>query len=135
MKAKPDDGDLNLFKLAKEYADEDEARALFETLRWPDGAKCPHCAAQGSDCRDVYRLKPKRKSKRPGRKGLWACGVCRKQFTVTVGTVLEGSHIPISKWLLALFLMCSSKKGISAHQMHRTLKVTYKTAWFLCHRI
>jgi transposase-like protein len=70
-----------------------------------------------------------------GRKGLWKCGVCRKQFTVTVGTVLEGSHLPISKWLMAIFLMCSSKKGVSALQMHRMLKVTHKTAWFLCHRI
>jgi transposase-like protein len=135
MKAKADKDEFNLATLAREYSNERKARALFESLRWPDGATCPHCAKQGSECRDVYRIKPKAESTRGARVGLWACAACRKQFTVTVGTVLEGSHIPISKWLLAMFLMCSSKKGISAHQMHRMLKVTYKTAWFLCHRI
>jgi transposase-like protein len=135
MKAKADKDEFNLAVLAREYSNERKARALFESLRWPDGAVCPHCAKQGSECRDVYRIKPKSTSTRGARVGLWSCGACRKQFTVTVGTVLEGSHIPISKWLLAMFIMCSSKKGVSAHQMHRMLKVTYKTAWFLCHRI
>jgi transposase-like protein len=130
-----DDNKLNLAALAKEYSSERKARALFEKMRWPDGAYCPHCAAQGSDCKDVYRIKTKGTRTHKKREGLWACGACRQQFSVTVGTVLEGSHIPIHKWLLAMFLMCSAKKGISAHQMHRTLKVSYKTAWFLCHRI
>jgi transposase-like protein len=134
---KPDEArdELNLASIALEYSDEDKARTLFESLRWPNGATCPHCAANGSECRDVYRILPKITSKQPGRKGLWSCAACRKQFTVTVGTVMEGSHIPLRKWLLAMFLMCSSKKGMSAHQIHRSLKVTYKTAWFLCHRI
>jgi hypothetical protein len=69
------------------------------------------------------------------RDGLYMCNACRKQFTVTVGTVFERSHVPLNKWLMATFLLCASKKGMSAHQMHRMLSVTYKTAWFMCHRI
>jgi transposase-like protein len=99
-------------------------------MRWPNGAICPHCK-----CDDVYKLTPKPTSKSPGRKGLYCCAACRKQFTVKVGTIFEDSHIPISKWLMAIFILCASKKSISAHQMHRMLGVTYKTAWFLCHRI
>jgi transposase-like protein len=121
---------LNLMTLASEYSDEDKARKLLESMRWPNGAICPHCK-----CDDVYKLTPKPTSKSPGRKGLYCCAACRKQFTVKVGTIFEDSHIPISKWLMAIFLLCSSKKSISAHQMHRMLGVTYKTAWFLCHRI
>lgn len=137
MKKNPefDDDELNLVTLAQEYSDEGKARSLLESLRWPNGATCPHCARQGSECKDVYRLMPKRTSKRPCRAGLWKCGACRKQFTVRVGTIFESSHLPISKWLMAYFILCSAKKGISAHQLHRMLKVTYKTAWFLAHRI
>jgi hypothetical protein len=69
------------------------------------------------------------------RKGVWKCGGCREQFTVTVGTIFEDSHIPLSKWLLAYHLLCASKKGMSAHQLHRMLKVTYRSAWFMAHRI
>jgi len=72
---------------------------------------------------------------KPGRKGLYKCGACRKQFTVMVNTVFSDSHIPISKWLMCLFILCSSKKGISAHQIHRMLDVSYKAAWFMCHRV
>src|SRR5215204_2158753 len=103
--------ELNLIKLAKEYSDEDKARSLLETLRWPNGVTCPHCKRGGSENKDVYRLEPKPTSKRPGRKGLFCCAACRKQFSVTVGTVFEGSHIPISKWLMAMFIVCSSKKS------------------------
>src|SRR5881396_2514791 len=106
------------------------ARDLLESLRWPNGAVCPHCGGA-----DPYRLTPKATSKNPGRKGLWKCRACRKQFTVTVGTIFEDSHIPISKWLLAYHLLCASKKGMSAHQLHRMLKVTYRSAWFMAHRI
>ena len=67
--------------------------------------------------------------------GVWKCGGCREQFTVTVGTIFEDSHIPLSKWLLAYHLLCASKKGMSAHQLHRMLKVTYRSAWFMAHRI
>jgi transposase-like protein len=134
-KPKLDADDLNLMSLAQEYSNEDKARELLEELRWPNGVACPHCKRNGSECKDVYRLAQNPKSKRPGRKGLFCCAACRKQFSVTVGTVFEGSHIPINKWLMAMFIICSSKKAISAHQLHRMLKLTYKTAWFMAHRI
>jgi transposase-like protein len=120
--------ELSLIKLAKEYSDEDKARALLETLRWPEGAKCPHCKAK-----EPYKIVPGKGTKT--RKGLYKCRQCRKQFTVTVGSIFEDSHIPISKWLMAIFIICSSKKAISAHQLHRMLDITYKSAWFMAHRI
>src|SRR5436190_24158533 len=126
--------DLNLIKLAQEYSDNDKARSLLESLRWPNGPVCPHCRNDGQ-AKKIYTITPKATSDRPARKGLYKCGACRKQFTVTVGTVFEDSHIPIGKWLMAIFLICSSKKGMSAHQLHRMLKITYKTAWFMAHRI
>ncbi|HSP13769.1 MAG TPA: IS1595 family transposase [Thermoanaerobaculia bacterium] len=112
------------------FSDEATARNYLEKLRWPNGAACPKCG-----CAEIYKLTPKPDSKRPCRKGLYACKYCRKQFTVTVGTIMEDSHIPLNKWLVGIFLMCSSKKGISAHQLHRMLKMTYRSAWFMCHRI
>jgi transposase-like protein len=118
----------NLARLGKHFSDEDAARELLESLRWPNGATCPHCGAD-----HPYKLTPK-----PGsstRKGVWKCRSCRKQFTVTVGTIFEHSHIPISKWLLAIHLLSASKKGISAHQLHRMLGVTYRAAWFMAHRL
>ncbi len=122
---------LNISQLAKYFSDEDAARALLEDMRWgKDGAVCPHCGGA-----DPYKLTPKATSKRPGRKGLYKCRACRKQFTVTVGTIFEDSHIPISKWLLALHLLASSKKGISAHQLHRNLGISYKGAWFMAMRL
>jgi transposase-like protein len=130
-----DADDLNLISLAKEYSDEDKARELLERLRWPNGAVCPHCKNSGNAAKGVYPLTPKPDSKRPVRKGVYFCGACRKQFTVTVKTVFEGSHIPISKWLMAMFVISSSKKAMSAHQLHRMLKITYKSAWFMAHRI
>ncbi len=110
--------------------DADQAREHLEKLRWPTGVACPHCGSM-----TVYTLKPKPESKRPVRKGVYKCKDCRKQFTVTVGTLFEGSHVALNKWLMAVSLICSSKKGISAHQLHRMLGVTYKTAWFMAHRI
>lgn len=111
---------------AKYFSDDTKAREYLESIRWPKGAVCPHCGSNDKH----YALEGK--SHRPG---LWKCSACREQFSVTVGTVFERSKIPLSKWLLAAYLLCSSKKGISAHQLHRTLGVTYKTAWFLAHRI
>ena len=108
------------------FHDDGKAREYLESIRWPSGAVCPHCASTD----DHYALEGK-----AHRRGLWKCSACRKQFSVTVGTVFERSKIPLSKWLMAAYLLCSSKKGISAHQLHRTLGVTYKTAWFLAHRI
>jgi len=121
---------INLTNLAKHYSDEESARTFFEKMRWPNGPVCAHCS-----CDQVYRLTPKEGSKRPGRKGLLKCKECRKQFTVTKGTIFEDSHIPLHKWLLAIHLLCSSKKGMSAHQIHRMLGITYKSAWFMMHRI
>ena len=101
-------------------------------MRWPDGPECPHCGLVN----EAYQLKPKEGSKRPVRKGVWKCKGCRKQFTVTVKTIFADSHIPLHKWLLAIHLMASSKKGISAHQLMRNLDIkSYQTAWFMAHRI
>jgi transposase-like protein len=124
------DTTFNLSNLAKYFSDEDSAREFLEYKRWHGDAVCPHCKTAGA-----YKLTPKPTSKSPARKGLWKCRACRKQFTVTVGTIFEDSRIPLSKWLLAIHLLSSSKKGMSAHQIHRMLGVTYKSAWFMMHRI
>jgi len=117
---------------APQFHDENEARKHLEAIRWPDGPVCPHCGTIG----DHYRLEGKGgKEGTKARPGLLKCKDCREQFSVTVGTVFERSKIPLTKWLLATHLMCSSKKGISSHQIARTLGVTYKTAWFMTHRI
>ena len=115
----------NLLKLAR--LSEEEARNLLEEIRWPGGAVCPHC--QGTE---VTKLQGK--STRPG---LYKCKTkeCRKQFTVTVGTVFEDSHIPLGTWVAAYHIMCSSKKGISALQLKRQLGIAYKSAWHMAHRI
>jgi len=118
--------------LAKQYRDEDAARAHIESIRWPDGPVCPKCGL----INEAYKLEPKESSKRPVRKGVWKCKACRKQFTVTVDSIFEDSHIPLHKWLLAIHLMSSSKKGISAHQLMRNLDLkSYRSAWFMAHRI
>jgi transposase-like protein len=111
-------------------------------VRWPNAPLCPHCGAEGGTAiktTDTLRKPDKDGNRRvqKGRQGLYRCiqKECREQFSVTVGTVFERSHIPLSKWLMAAYLLCSSKKGMSSHQLHRTLGVTYKTAWFLSHRI
>ena len=108
------------------FTDEDKAREHLEALTWPNGPVCPHCG----EAENVHRLEGK-----SHRMGLIQCNACLKNFTVTVGTVFERSKIPLNKWLLASFLMSSSKKGMSSHQLHRMLGVTYKTAWFMAHRI
>jgi transposase-like protein len=114
------------------FYDEDAARKHLELVRWPNGPVCPHCGASGRVCRIESKSKEKGKGARPG---LLCCGDCRKQFSVTVGTVFEDSKVPLHKWMLAAHLLISSKKGISSHQLHRTLGVTYKTAWFMAHRL
>lgn len=110
------------------FTDEEAARAHFEAIRWPDGVvTCPHCGVIGQNTRVMG------KSHRPG---LIQCNACLKPFTVTVGTVMESSHIPLNKWALGFHLMASSKKGISAHQLMRNLGLgSYRTAWFMAHRI
>src|SRR5438552_8178485 len=108
------------------FHDAEKAREWLEALLWPDGPVCPHCGLIGA----AYALRGKSQ-----RAGLYKCKGCEEQFTVTVGTVFERSHIPLNKWLLAFQSMVASKKGMSAHQLHRMLGVTYKTAWFMAHRI
>ncbi|TRC98271.1 IS1595 family transposase [Mesorhizobium sp. WSM4306] len=112
------------------FTDEDKAREALEAVRWPNGPYCPHCGNANPD--KIALIEGKKHSHRPG---LRYCNECKGQFTVTVGTVFERSKIPLSKWWLATHLLGASKKGMSAHQLQRMLGVTYKTAWFMAHRI
>src|SRR5580658_6780542 len=109
---------------APQFHNEDEARKALEAILWPDGPVCPHCGVVNH----AYATK---------RSGVYRCAEkeCRKDFTVTMKTVMERSHIALHKWLQAFHLMCSSKKGVSAHQLHRTLDIHYESAWFMAHRI
>jgi transposase-like protein len=107
------------------FQDAEEAREWLEMQRWPEGPYCTHCGSFS-----VTGL-----SGKAHRPGVYQCNDCRQQFTVTTGSVMERSKIPLNKWLLAMHLMASSKKGYSAHQLHRTLGITYQSAWFLAHRI
>jgi len=119
------------------FLDEAAAFAYVEAIIWPEGPFCPHCG----NAEKIYELKgvrSKPSKKHPEgveRHGLKKCGECRKQFTVRKGTIFEESHLPLHIWLQAMHLMCSSKKGISSHQLARTLDITVKSAWFLSHRI
>lgn len=112
------------------YSDPDKAREHLEAIQWPHGPICPHCGNSAQD--RIAKVEGKKHSHRAG---LYYCNECKGQFTVTVGTVFERSKIPLNKWVLASHLMAASKKGMSAHQLHRMLGVTYKTAWFMAHRI
>ncbi len=115
---------------------DEEAWELLEEIRWGGKPVCPHC---GNDEKS-YFLKPQ-SGYRTTKKGnqtyrrVWKCGKCRKQYSVLVGTIFHGSHIPLSTWLMAIRMMCQGKNGVSAHELHRSLEITYKTAWFMCHRI
>ena len=109
-----------------------DARLYLEQVRWPKGPVCPHCNKRSKS----YRLAPKPSKKDTHvRDGVWKCGVCRKQFTVRIGTVMEGSHVQLNKWLLAIHLMCTSKEGISARDLQRIVGITYRTAQFMANRI
>jgi transposase-like protein len=108
---------------------DEECRTFLEAQRWPNGPICPKCGET-----DPYTITRKSATKNAVRT-LYKCRACRKQYTATVGTIFEDSHIALSKWFAAIYLMCSSKKGVSAHQIHRSLGVTYKSAWFMCHRV
>ncbi len=112
---------------APQFTDANAARQALEAVRWPNGPVCPHC---GSVDDNVTKMEGK--AHRPG---LYHCKGCKGQFSVTVGTVYERSHIPLNKWLLATHLLAAGKKGTSAHQLHRMLGITYKSAWFMAHRI
>jgi transposase-like protein len=111
----------NLLDLVDKYNSDEKCRELLEKLRWPGGIACLRCGS----------LSVSELTKRPA----YDCNECRYQFSVTAGTIMHDSHLPLRKWLLAIYLMCESKKGISANQLKRTLGVAYKTAWYLCHRI
>jgi transposase-like protein len=120
---------LTLTEIIARFPTPDSAREYLEALHWPNGPVCPFC----DESKRIYAIaaNPAKKV----RAGLKKCGACRKQFTVTVGTIFEDSHVPLNKWLIAVYLLCSSKKGMSAHQLHRMIGTTYKTAWFMFHRL
>lgn len=113
--------EMNLPALIERFGSEDKCRAYLEDLRWPDGVECPRCEAK-----TVSRLADRNQ---------YECSKCRYQFSVTAGTIMHDSHLPLWKWFLAIYLIVESKKGISAKQLQRMLKVSYKTAWYLAHRI
>ena len=124
------DADLNLDQLSQVFADEAKAREFFEKRRWPNGPDCPHCQSAS-----VYILTAKPGSRSPVPPGVYKCAKCGKKFTVRIGTTFEESKLPLRKWLMALHLLSSSKKGVSSHQIARELGITVKSAWFLTHRI
>jgi transposase-like protein len=109
---------------APQFTKETAAIAHLEASRWPNGVNCPHCGSI-----NVHRMGGETQA------GYFLCNDCRDKFTARTGTVMERSHIPVHKWLLAIHLLTASKKGMSAHQLHRMLGITYKSAWFLAHRI
>jgi transposase-like protein len=112
------------------FQDESKAREALEAVRWPDGAVCPHCG--NLDQEKIAKVEGKKQSHRPG---LFYCNECKGTFTVTVGTVFERSKVPLTKWWMAAHLFNQGKNGVSAHEIHRALSVTYKTAWFMMHRL
>ncbi len=113
--------EMNLMKLMQDFDTDHECRAALQSLRWPDGIRCPRCESD-----KVYQAESRKQ---------FDCASCGYQFSVTSGTIFHDSHLPLPKWFVAVYLMCESKKGISANQMKRMLGVAYKTAWYLCHRI
>jgi transposase-like protein len=113
--------EINLVELVDRFHDEDKCRAYLEAQRWPDGLECPRCGG-----RIISRIKTRHQLD---------CDSCRYRFSVTAGTIFHDSHLPLWKWFLAVYLIIESKKGISANQLKRTIGVSYKTAWYLCHRI
>jgi transposase-like protein len=119
---------MNLVEVISEFKTDEDCRAYLEKLRWPDGIRCLRC-----DSSQVRRLSVPDKKQRI--REIIECKSCEYQFSVTAGTIFHDSHLPLTKWFLVVALMCESKKGISAHQVHRMLKMNYRTAWYLCHRI
>jgi transposase-like protein len=124
--------DLTLMSVMARFSTEEAARAYFEGVRWANGRSCPHCG--NADEARIYALTADRRT--GVRSGLYKCAECRETFTVTVGTVMEDSHIPLNKWLIAFYMMCASKTQVSALQLQRQLELgSYRTALFLCHRV
>src|SRR5713101_493107 len=112
---------ITLPELIEKFGSEDQCHAFLEELRWPDGVECPRCQSK-----KISRIAKRRQ---------FDCDGCRYQFSVRVGTVLQDSKLPLWRWFLAVYMMCESRKGVSANQLKRMLGVSYKTAWYLCHRI
>jgi transposase-like protein len=112
------------------FQDETKAREALEAVRWPNGPFCPHCG--NGDLEKIAKVEGQKHSHRPG---LYYCNECKGQFTVTVGTVFERSKVPLTKWWMAAHMLNAGKNGVSAHEIHRTIGVTYKTAWFMMHRL
>src|SRR6204780_2854 len=124
--------DLTLIQIIDRFPTDDAARAHLESIRWPKGPVCPHCKTSDQTKFSTIAANPEKKV----RAGLRWCAACEKQFTVTIGTIFEDSHIPLRKWLIAWYLICSSKKGISSLQLQRNLELgSYHTALFMAHRI
>jgi transposase-like protein len=113
--------DMNLLKLCQQFGSEDRCRAYLEKLRWPDGVECPRC-----QCKTVSSIHDRDQ---------FDCDSCRYQFSVTAGTIMHDTKLPLWKWFLAVYMIVESKKGVSANQLKRTIEVSYRTAWYLCHRI
>jgi len=123
---------LSLIRIAKDFSDEHKAWELVESLRWPNGPICPHC---DNNEKHYYLGNRKTRQGNVSPRRVWKCGSCRKQFSALVGTIFERSHVPLSKWLMAVHMMCAGKNGVSAHEIARTLEVSLKTAWFMAHRV
>ena len=125
-------GDLTLMTVMQRFSTEEAARDYFDALRWPNGPVCPHCG--NAEAGRVWKVTANKGKKI--RAGLHKCAECEQTFTVTVGTVMEDTHLPLNKWLIAFYMMCASKTQVSALQLQRQLEIgSYRTAWFLCHRI
>lgn len=121
-----------MMQVMEQFSTEDKARLYFERKRWPHGPVCPHCG--NADKKRIWKRTPNPEKK--VRPGLYTCAECREDFTVTMNTVMEDSHVPINKWLIAMYMMMASKTQISAAQIQRHLELgSYQTAWFLCQRI
>src|SRR6266853_1740065 len=113
--------DMNLVELVQKFADDEKCRAYIEALRWPKSVTCPRCKGE-----KVYSIL---------KRDQFVCDSCSYQFSATAGTIFHDSHLPLWKWFLATYLLCESRKGMSANQIKRTLGISYKTDWYLCHRI
>lgn len=113
---------MDLARIVSSFDSESKCRAYLEQLRWPDGVRCPRCNAS----KGISRIETR---------GQFDCDTCGYQFSVRVGTIFHASHLPLWKWFIAAYVMCESRDGISANQLKRMLDVSYKTAWYLCHRI
>jgi transposase-like protein len=132
MKTKREFGGLTMMQVMEKFSTEEKARVYFEKLRWPRGPVCAHCG--NADKKLIWKRTPNPKAK--VRPGLYTCAVCREDFTCTMNTVMEDSHVPLNKWLIAIYMMMASKTQISALQIQRHLELgSYQTAWFLCQRI